>query len=45
MGSTLATMLTMTTYSTWLRGDRRGWVDDGQIFPADPELESADRAG
>jgi hypothetical protein len=44
MGRTLATMLTMTTYGTWLRGDRRGWVDDGIIYPADAELETADRA-
>jgi hypothetical protein len=44
MANTLATMITMTTYGTWLRGDRRGWVEDGQIFPADPDLESADRA-
>jgi hypothetical protein len=44
MADTLATLLTMTTYGTWLRGDRRGWVDNGQIFPADPILESADRA-
>jgi hypothetical protein len=43
MGATLATMLTMTTYGTWLRGDRRGWVDDGITLPPDPELESADR--
>lgn len=43
-GNTLATMITMTTYGTWLRGDQRGWVDDGVIFPADPVLESADRA-
>ena len=44
MANTLATMLTMTTYGTWLRGDRRGWVDNGEIFPPDPILESADRA-
>jgi hypothetical protein len=44
MGNTLATMLTMTTYGTWLRGDKRGWVDDGKILPPDPELESADRS-
>lgn len=44
MANTLATMITMTTYGTWLRGDRRGWVDNGEIFPPDPELESADRA-
>jgi hypothetical protein len=39
----LGTMFTLTTYGTWLRGDRRGWVDDGKILPADPELEAADR--
>ena len=44
MANTLATMLTMTTYGTWLRGDWRGWIDHGEIFPPDPELESADRA-
>lgn len=36
-------MITMTTYGMWLRGDQRGWVDDGVIFPPDPELETADR--
>jgi hypothetical protein len=44
MGNTLATMLTMTTYGTWLRGDKRGYVDDGKILPPDPDLESSDRA-
>jgi hypothetical protein len=44
MGNTLATMLTMTTYGTWLRGDKRGYVEHGITFPADPELESADRS-
>ena len=43
MGNTLATMITMTTYGTWLRGDRRGWVDAGRILPSDPVLEVADR--
>lgn len=38
------TMVTMTTYGTWLRGDERGWVEDGRTFPADPDLEAADRA-
>lgn len=42
--NTLATMLTLTTYGTWLRGDRRGWGYDGKILPADPDLESRDRA-
>jgi hypothetical protein len=42
MGNTLATMITMTTYGTWLRGDHRGWVDAGRILPPDPVLEAAD---
>jgi hypothetical protein len=42
MGKTLAIMVTMTTYGTWLRGDRRGWVDDGVIMPPDPALEQRD---
>jgi hypothetical protein len=40
---TLAIMFTLSTYGTWLRGDARGWVDDGIIFPSDPQLEDADR--
>ena len=42
-GRTLGVMLTCTTYGMWLRGDRRGWVEDGRILPADPALEDADR--
>ena len=44
MGQTLAIMFTITTYGTWLRGDARGWVDKGVVFPPDPVLEQADRA-
>jgi len=40
----LGTMFTITNYGTWLRGDKRGWVDDGKTLPADPELERADEA-
>ena len=43
MGNTLATMITLTTYGTWLRGDRRRWVDEGIVHPPDPVLEAADR--
>jgi hypothetical protein len=43
MGSTYATMLTMTTYGTWLRGDVRGWIDDGRVMPPNPQLEDDDR--
>ncbi len=43
MGSTLATMFTISTYGTWLRGDARGWVSDGIIFPEQPALAAYDR--
>ena len=39
----LGTMFTLTTYGTWLRGDRRCWVDDGRVLPPQPDLEAADR--
>ncbi|HUX17508.1 MAG TPA: hypothetical protein VMW52_13610 [Phycisphaerae bacterium] len=39
----MATLVTMTTYGTWLRGNARGWVDAGTIFPPSPALEDADR--
>jgi hypothetical protein len=42
--STTAIMFTFTTYGTWLRGDARGWVDDGVTFPACPPLEALDRS-
>lgn len=32
----LATMITTTTYGTWLPGDLRGYVEDGIILPPDP---------
>ncbi len=38
----LATMVTTTTYGTWLPGDLRGYVDHGIILPGDPaRLEQA----
>ena len=43
-GQLLATMLTMTTYGTWLRGDARGSVEHAVLYPADPQLEEIDRA-
>jgi len=43
MPNPMAMMLTVTTYGTWVRGDSRGWVDDGVVFPPDPVLEKADR--
>ena len=44
MGRTQAILLTWTTDGTWLRGDLRGWVDEGRVLPPDPVLESAERA-
>ena len=43
MPQTQAVMVTCTTYGTWLRGDQRGWVEDGQIYPSNPDLEWANR--
>jgi REP element-mobilizing transposase RayT len=42
MSHTIAIMVTLTTYGTWLRGDRRGWIDDGKLMPPQPRLEAAD---
>ena len=33
-------MVTWTTYGTWLQGDERGYVKNGQILPADDNLKS-----
>ncbi len=43
MTDILATMYTSTTYGTWLRGDARGWTDQGRTWPPNPILEAADR--
>jgi hypothetical protein len=42
MTRVLGTMITMTTYGTWLRGDPRGWVRDGVAQRPCPRLETAD---
>ena len=34
-------MATWTTYGTWLQGDERGYVEDGTIRGANPELEES----
>ena len=36
-------MATWTTYGTWLQGDKRQYVKDGEILPADKELEDANK--
>jgi len=43
MRPTLGIMITATTYGMWLRGDRRGWIDDGRLMPPSPGLEATDR--
>jgi hypothetical protein len=43
MRATLGIMITSTTYGAWLRGDRRGWIEEGRLMPADPDLDTADR--
>lgn len=40
--ATLGTLVTSTTYGTWLRGDQRGWVEDGIVMPPEPMLELAE---
>ncbi len=40
----LATMVTTTSYGTWLPGDLRDCVRDGKILPGDPKLLDASRA-
>ncbi|MEO0588826.1 MAG: hypothetical protein AAF078_14455, partial [Planctomycetota bacterium] len=45
----LATMITTTTYGTWLPGDARGYVEQGRVLPGDPfragESERTMRSG
>ena len=31
-------MVTWTTYGSWLPGDKRGYVEDGQILPGDTQI-------
>lgn len=37
MPNLLATMITTTSYGTWLAGDLRGYVESGKILPGNPE--------
>jgi REP element-mobilizing transposase RayT len=41
MAKTLGYMITWTTYGTWLQGDKRKYVKDGQILPANSVLSAA----
>ena len=40
MGRTLGYILTWTTYGTWLQGDSRGWVKDGQLLTGNDGIRS-----
>ena len=43
MGKMVGYMVTWTTYGTWLQGDKRGYVRDGKILPADEGLEEVNK--
>lgn len=36
-------MITWTTYGSWLQGDKRGYVKNGTILPANDKLKSANQ--
>ncbi len=38
MPNTVGYMLTWTTYGSWLQGDERGYVEDGQVLRGDKKL-------
>ena len=38
MGNTVGYMVTWTTYGTWLQGDKRGYVKDGEIVKKNEQL-------
>ena len=46
MSEPLAYHITWTTYGTWLHGDARGWVKDGEpgVHQPNPEVEAVMRA-
>lgn len=41
MQELIAYMITWTTYGTWLQGDERGWVKDGEVLEPNPVLEQS----
>ena len=41
MRRTIGYMITWTTYGTWLQGDERWYVKDGETLPPDERLKSA----
>ncbi len=45
MGKMLGYMLTWTTYGTWLQGDERGWVKDGERLGGNAGLKRSNEEG
>jgi REP element-mobilizing transposase RayT len=43
MGKTLGYMVTWTTYGTWLQGDKRSFVGNGEVLGENKELEAANK--
>jgi len=43
MGRMIGYMITWTTYGTWLQGDERGFVKDGQVLEPSQNLERVNR--
>ncbi len=41
MPNMIGYMATWTTYGTWLQGNKKGYVKNGTILEADPELEES----
>ena len=39
MAGMIGFMATWTTYGTWLQGHKKGYVKNGKILEANPELE------
>jgi len=36
-------MITWTTYGSWLQGDKRGFVKEGKIYPANQSLSNSNK--
>ena len=43
MAKTLGYMITFTTYGTWLQGDKRGFVKDGETYAANQSLAESNK--
>ena len=43
MADRLVTFVTTTAYGSWLPGDARGYVQNGELLPANPILERHSR--